>query len=206
MKKVNHGNGFVTGYVLFGIALLSVVISGIASMRNRDAESRLISTQRDAIIQDALTIRNALLQCGALFPAGRNNDANTGAPAFPATGNGMVSDLTCPGSPATGDTLWTTLTRSGSISLNAPPQRIGMTRWQYANTRLSDGRADVFFFIEPLDPADTRSSNLLYSSVRNRRLNPDAGGASATALFSIVPTTRADGRTVARLRSRSLAN
>ncbi len=193
--------GFIVGYVLFGLALVSLVTGAIISMNKNNGDQQLIAQRRQQIIDDAITIRNALINCAHSYPNGWNTDAQAAYPQFPEqASDGGVSNLVCPGAPAdplAGKiTMWTSLTRSGSVVSAAPPRRIGMQDWKYVN-KLVGGTPQLYIYLEPNSAADRVSAGIVQSLNKNWKLKDD---------FNLELITRSTGEIVPRLQSRNLSN
>jgi hypothetical protein len=198
---------FIHGYLLFSIALMGIVTTGIAAMINSNQNKADIDQRRLELITDAVLIRQVLLYCATLFPAGDNGAAQgqTGLSHFPRTPEGnSVNLLVCPGYPDSASqpslhqfNVWTHFTRSGTASIVAPPTRLGMTPWRYINQTTASGQAEIRFYIEPADATRTDSDRLLQSLVNNRYLS-SLGFSNATVQTS-------DGGSITRLQSANLA-
>src|SRR5215207_8512244 len=75
--------GFVMGYVLFVIALCSVVVAGLSRATiNADAGRRQAEVS-DTLVQQVEIIRAKIVACGVGYPAGNNGLGYR--TAFPAT-------------------------------------------------------------------------------------------------------------------------
>lgn len=119
--------GFVMGYVLFVIALCSVVVAGLSRATiNADAGRRQAEVS-DTLVQQVEIIRSKILACGIAYPAGNNGlGYRTAFPASP--GSGLVADLQCPGAPNGAQALW-----SGQDGIYAPREAVGLSAWQFAH-------------------------------------------------------------------------
>jgi hypothetical protein len=197
---------FIHGYLLFSIALMGIVTAGIASMINSNQYRVDIDQRRQELITDAVLIRQVLLYCATLFPAGNNGapPARTGLQHFPVTPpDKAVNRLICPGYPDSSQpdlhqfNIWTNLTRSGTASIVAPPTRLGMQPWRYINQTMTNGEPEIRFYVDAQDPTRADSDRLLRSLVNNRYLS--ALGFSTTTVQTPA------GKSVTRLQSANLA-
>lgn len=168
-----HAKGFIIGYLLFGLSLLSVVTVALVAMNDRQVEARILQEQREDLVTQAQTVRTVILNCALLYPAGDNGDAQS-AIQFPKTpDSGLVTDLVCPGAPTSSGspmTVWQTLTRSGAASISPPTKTMGLTAWKYSNGKSAGGQIEVFFYIESDGSTDTARQSLLQSLSYNRQL------------------------------------
>ena len=193
--------GFITGYVLFGLALVSVVTVMLAMMNRQGNENRVFQQHREHLIADALRIRNVIRLCAMTYPGGDNGDTQTGDMKFPATGTGLVSDLTCPGAAPDTSTgiekprsIWQQ-TYSGNMAGTAPIQRQGLTPWKYVNRKNSSGTPEVIIFVDARSSHDPLGNSLIQAAITNVQMKP---------YFEIASPTTGGGQAVWRLQSFSL--
>lgn len=192
--------GFIAGYVLFGIALVSVVTGSLAFMYRQKSDNTLFEQHRSQLIADATLIRSVIRFCARTYPGGLNDDPNSGYPEFPATGNGRVSTLRCPGAANAGDgsappLIWE-LGSSRSVTGKAPPQRRGLTEWKYINQKQVDGASRLLIYVDALSAEDSLGNRLIDSVSNNFTVKP---------YFDSVAAVNENGQTVRRLESKNLS-
>lgn len=135
-------SGFILAYVLFALALLSIVIAGASQMAGNTATQKQIDADVERIVAGARLIRMQLLLCAAIYPLGANVTlaGGTGSirTSYPVvsmsgvlqTGNGDASGLVCPGAPAGSQGLWSgSLGGSGASYLPEPTSRAMARSW-----------------------------------------------------------------------------
>lgn len=146
LHRVRRGRsqaGFIAGYAIAGITLISIVGFGMTHMTRSSATKAYIFNTSKKLQAQISTIHGALTTCALMYPSGDNGTAFH--KAFPAGTGVPVLDLNCPGSPHTNKNLWTG--RNGQVPPLIPT---GMTAWTYTNdatgifiTTTTNGDADI---------------------------------------------------------------
>jgi hypothetical protein len=125
-KRLLH-QGFVAGYLLAAIALITASMTALSYMR-KDSGQKLNQFNVVKAFQSQLsTIHSAITNCATIFPGG-NNGTGFHKAYPPGTTPATVLSLNCPGSTYTNKNLWTG--RDGAVPPLAPS---GMTSWMYTN-------------------------------------------------------------------------
>lgn len=118
--------GFFVGYILFGIALISIAMTGLAMMTRDAGQRAYLHKVAGEVVKQVQVVRNVVAQCAMLHPTGDNG---TGfAPKFPGGSSVAVSTLECPGAPYANKNLWT-----GRDGVHLPLTPTGFTGWNYTN-------------------------------------------------------------------------
>lgn len=123
--------GFVLGYALFGLLLISLTIGAAARMNRSSDNGQRMAQSRDEIVQQASLIRSKLIACAIQYPGG-NNGLGYRAQFPAAPGTGAVADVLCPGNPSVNKTIWTAA--DGSF---VPRQMSGFSTWSFAHDATS---------------------------------------------------------------------
>ena len=118
--------GFIFGYLLAGIALISLTSYGLAKINQMsNAKAYLFKTEQTLETQIS-SIHGVLSTCALMYPSGDNG---TGFhKAYPGGSGVSVLNLDCPGSPYSNQNLWT-----GRNGERPPLMPKGMSEWAYTN-------------------------------------------------------------------------
>lgn len=128
--------GFILAYVMYALALLSVVTMATALMRNANDLSGQTAEQVEQVDSAIDTLTMAVLLCATEAPVGTTvGNVTTAFPLLPgaapapfATGTGNADTLLCPGhADASRRPMWT-----GRDGLFFPRPPVGFAPWQYA--------------------------------------------------------------------------
>lgn len=95
--------GFVTSYLLYGIALVSAMGLAFGKMYVEKEQGRIIQDNLDELVTQVDVLRGKVLLCAAIYPEGTHGEfaVRPAYPAPPATDNfrAPINTVTCPGSP-----------------------------------------------------------------------------------------------------------
>ncbi|ABM97190.1 hypothetical protein [Methylibium petroleiphilum] len=127
--RLDSQDGFVAAYLLFAIALFSLVAWAASQMIDANSQLRWISTTADSIYEQAQLTRKVVIDCGTTYPAGVNGDAQSLSyyKKYPG-GNASLSSIQCPGAPAGQQSLLSG--RDGVFLGKLSPD---FTAWSYSN-------------------------------------------------------------------------
>ena len=135
--------GFIAGYAIAGIALVTVTMTGLAMMNRDIGVKKLIYTTSKTLQEQISSVHTAVSNCAVLYPSG--NNASGFHRAYPSGTASNVLNLTCPGAPYANKNLWT-----GRDGGRAPLVPKAMGSWLYTNdatgiylTISSNGDADM---------------------------------------------------------------
>jgi hypothetical protein len=138
---VRRWHGFITSYILYGLALLAVAGLAYTRMNATNEQGKLVDSTTRELVSQVEVIRSKILLCAAIYPDG-DNGQTTVRQAYPApstdtdpTGTGRtgnqeyLSTVTCPGSPSGALTL-------GQLSDGVPMPLIppDFKPWVYEHT------------------------------------------------------------------------
>lgn len=131
--------GFITGYILYGIALMAIVGVAYGRLSAANEQGKLIDTTTKELVSQVEVVRGKLLLCSAIYPEGING-VTTVRQAYPATstdsnatraGNqALLNSVTCPGSPSGGALTLGQLSDGTPMPL-IPPD---FNAWEYEHT------------------------------------------------------------------------
>ncbi|MFN7835434.1 MAG: hypothetical protein ACK5NY_06575 [Burkholderiaceae bacterium] len=142
-KPTRRAAGFVTAYVLYGVALLAVLAAGYAFV-NREGDSARVTAQVRVDLQaQANMIRTKLVTCSLQRITEHAEAVIADYPATPA--DGLIRSVNCNDATVTAPGEVGDLWKAGD-GLAPPLSPSGFGNWQYLN----DG-SDVAFMISSLD-------------------------------------------------------
>lgn len=159
--------GFILGYLLFALGILSIVTLATSQMIGKQDNAKWIASAKDRIYDQANIIMTQLTSCAMLNAVESEDDI---AASYPAGANVPVSSLVCPG---TSETLWDT--GSGSYM---PSKVSGFSDWKYYKWS-SGSSATVYFYVTAEDP----NGKVVLSNV-GRRLGDNQSNLSQTSTTS----------------------
>lgn len=124
---------FVTAYILYGLALISVMGVAYSKIYALNQQARIVQETVDELVSQVEVIRSKILLCAAIYPDGDHGQFNT-RHAYPAPPNSqanraVLSSVTCPGSP--GGTATLAQLSDGVPLPVAPPE---FNPWVYEHT------------------------------------------------------------------------
>ena len=141
--RMRMQQGFIAGYALAGIALMTIAMAGLTAMSKSSAQKILVFNASKTIQSHISSIHSVLSTCAVLYPSGNNGSGFHRA--YPAGTAASVLNLTCPGSPYSNKNLWT-----GRNGERPPLMPNGLSTWAYTNdatgiyiTTSSSGDADL---------------------------------------------------------------
>lgn len=126
MQKIQKQLGFIAGYIIAGISLIAITMTGLAFMSQDYGGKKLVYDTAKTMRQQISTIHAAVSNCSLLHPSGDNGTSHHRA--YPAGTNADIMGLDCPGAPYTNKNLWTG--RDGMTPPLAPKATNG---WKYTN-------------------------------------------------------------------------
>lgn len=122
-------SGFMVGYFLLVISLLSVSVWAFSNMFDANAELKWIKANTDLIYDQSLLIRKEVIACGTLFPEGVNNDPNSLPNYKKYPGSALtLSSAECPGAPVS--LKYVLAGRDGNFLRQLPSD---FSAWSYQN-------------------------------------------------------------------------
>ncbi|MCQ8897577.1 hypothetical protein NQT62_14135 [Limnobacter humi] len=98
-----RGRGFVTAYLLYGLALMSVVGLAYSRLYSNNEQARIVQQTVEEVNAQIEIIRSKVFLCAAVYPNGDHAQFNARHP-YPAPSNAQLnrddlSNVKCPGSP-----------------------------------------------------------------------------------------------------------
>ena len=136
-------SGFILAYVMFSLAVLSIVVTGLSYLAYSGVIERQIASDVDRIVAGARLVRMQVLLCAATYPKGASVTLSGGtgsvSTSYPVlsgqggalrTGSGDAAGLMCPGAPAAAQGLWSSNLGASGAFYPQPPAGFG--NWNYA--------------------------------------------------------------------------
>lgn len=104
IKSAQCALGFVTSYLLYGIALVSVMGVAASKLYYEKEQARVIQENVDELAAQVDLIRGKVLLCSAIYPAGPGHGEFGARPEYPAppaasAHQAEIGLVTCPNSP-----------------------------------------------------------------------------------------------------------
>lgn len=125
--------GFVLGYLLFALALLSMLIAASGKLIGTQDNAKWIAMAKDKLEDQANLIMTQITTCAMLNTVASETEI---AASYPNGVNVTVSSLICPGTSAT---IW-----DGSSGAFMPPVVSGFSDWRYF--KFSSGTSATIYF------------------------------------------------------------
>ena len=167
MSAPQKRRGFVLGYLLFALAVLSVVTMATSQMIGKQDTAKWIANAKDKIEDQANLIMTQLGSCAMLNSVESDTDI---VASYPVGAGVAVSSLACPGTSAT---IWDT-----GAGLFMPPKVSGFSDWNYYKWS-SGNSATIYFYLSSLDA----NGKVVLSGVK-RRLGDSQASLSSTSTTS----------------------
>lgn len=155
--RASSQRGFVLAYVLFSLALLSLVTVGVSRLRSANDQSEVIAQDVSRIDHDIDLLTLAVSVCATEAPLGATVDSvNTAYPVLPdpsapgalAFGAADATEMRCPGLPVAAQPMWTG--RDGVFYPTPPP---GFGPWRYSIVKDCGRVESIAYTIEAQTPA-----------------------------------------------------
>ena len=167
MKASQDRKGFVLGYLLFALAVLSAVTLATSQMLGKQDTAKWLANAKDKIEDQANLVMTVLSSCAMLNVMESDTDI---AASYPEGAGVLVSDLVCPGTSAT---IWDT-----ALGSYMPSKVPGFSDWRYSK-RSSGSTVSISFYLSSLDDP----GKVVLNGVK-RRLGDSQASLSSTSTTS----------------------
>lgn len=135
MSAPHKRHGFILGYLLFALAILSLVVISTGQMLSKQDNAKWIASAKDRLEDQGNLIFSQLSLCAVL----NTSETDTGmAQLYPSGADVNVSDLVCPSTLAN---IW-----DGSSGGYAPPVVSGFSQWKYFSS-VGAASPTVYFYV-----------------------------------------------------------